>query len=386
MPKSTVLRFPITAREDEFFLLEVSPHGSKPLDLKLLGTEGEGVYLTRLRHRRIAEYKSATGHCTDAEWENILTATLIERKSIADIEIRADVLEDGAAIGLSFRKNIQGIKQRLGSLKLPARPENDSDVSNEISPFHWCVSILGEQAELQERAATSSAKIESWEHVVDELKDQLQELIKAKEDDETQLLEKFRDLLNEKKVKIRQQQRLLATANLNVEALAEVEQSGRRKPGISRSSKRKGSTEAGVNSDDEPDHDADLMEIDDKGSPQLDPEPDERVTTDDETEDEATTQSEEERNQKKPNVPKEKHRSGRTATRTKSSAVASEQNTAPEASSTRQVKAEPLSQQADDAPPAKRELPFMRNKKKAALPPKPAAEVDDDETGSEDEL
>lgn len=47
MSQVAVLRFPITGRENDFFILEVSPHGSKPLDVKLLGTEGEAVFVTK---------------------------------------------------------------------------------------------------------------------------------------------------------------------------------------------------------------------------------------------------------------------------------------------------------------------------------------------------
>lgn len=47
MSQVAVLRFPITGRENDFFILEVSPHGSKPLDAKLLGTEGEAVFVTK---------------------------------------------------------------------------------------------------------------------------------------------------------------------------------------------------------------------------------------------------------------------------------------------------------------------------------------------------
>ncbi|KXJ89682.1 hypothetical protein Micbo1qcDRAFT_234955 [Microdochium bolleyi] len=395
MAKAPVVRFPIAGREDDFFLLEVSPHGSKPLDLKLLGTEGEAVFVTRLRHRRVVEHKSSTGHCTDAEWEAILTAALVERKQVHDIEIRADVSKDGSAVGLSFRKNIQGITQRLGSIKIPERPEDDADESNEISPFHWCVAILGERAELEGRAASSTAKIEFLEHTVNELKDQLQEFIKAKEDDESQLLEKFRDLLNEKKVKIRQQQRLLASVDVGNQTVAESQYDSKRKASASRPSKRKVDGEGAVDSsDDDDDHDDDkrgnpnAMEVDSEHRPQGDPEADEQMTTDDdddETHDEASTESGDEQLQAKAQAAKSSSRNTRPAGR-KSSPAAPAKSATRSTRSTHGIKSEPASQQADDVPPAKRELPFMRKKKNAAPPPKAAPTNDDDETGSDDEL
>lgn len=64
---------------------------------------------------------------------------------------------------------------------------------------------------------TATSKVEGLESAVKELKDQLEELIEAKKSNETELLEKFRDLLNEKKVKIREQQRLLMANDVDVD-------------------------------------------------------------------------------------------------------------------------------------------------------------------------
>lgn len=41
-----VLRFSRSDRVGEFVLVNASPNGSKPLDLKLLATEGENPYAT----------------------------------------------------------------------------------------------------------------------------------------------------------------------------------------------------------------------------------------------------------------------------------------------------------------------------------------------------
>lgn len=58
--------------------------------------------------------------------------------------------------------------------------------------------------------AEVAAHARELETTVTELKAQLDELVTSKQDDETALLQKFRDLLNEKKVKIREQQKVLA--------------------------------------------------------------------------------------------------------------------------------------------------------------------------------
>ena len=42
-----ILRFPLADKGDEFFLLEATPYGSKPLDLKLRGSEGSAVFAAK---------------------------------------------------------------------------------------------------------------------------------------------------------------------------------------------------------------------------------------------------------------------------------------------------------------------------------------------------
>ena len=42
-----ILRFPVSEQGDEFFLLEATPYGSKPLDVKLRGSEGSAVFAAK---------------------------------------------------------------------------------------------------------------------------------------------------------------------------------------------------------------------------------------------------------------------------------------------------------------------------------------------------
>jgi hypothetical protein len=49
MAETPVLRFPIAGQEDGSFLLEVSSNGSRPLDLKLIGSESTAVYLVKCK-------------------------------------------------------------------------------------------------------------------------------------------------------------------------------------------------------------------------------------------------------------------------------------------------------------------------------------------------
>ncbi|KAL7624425.1 hypothetical protein AAE478_005989 [Parahypoxylon ruwenzoriense] len=362
MAEVRILRFPISGKENEYFLLEVSSNGPRPLDLKLIGSESTAVFTVKLRQKRIGDYKAPNSPCSEEEWEEILTSTLVNQQALSDIEIRADIEGDDSSVTLAFRKNIQGITKRLGSIPL------EEDEKTEISPFEWCVAAIGARSKVEEDLVAATARIRALEGSLKELRDQLDEFIKTKEEDETQLLEKFRDLLNEKKVKIRQQQRLLASADVDPEKLANVGGDQNTEGHVaqaSRASKRKIKEEPGSS-----DNEFEKMDVEEEGNDgraEPDMEEDEGSTTEDETMSGTSTDDDELA------LPTAKPRK-KQATVPKSSARAS---TSKKASTPRS------SEDDEEAPPPQRNLPFMRNKP-AAQARKPA---DDGETESdEDEL
>jgi hypothetical protein len=202
----------------------------------------------------------------------------------------------------------------------------------------------------------------------------LDELIQAKKDDESALLEKFRDLLNEKKVKIREQQRVIASAS--VDAIRPIKHESPQASGRghsaepSRAAKRKKAPV--VVNDDESDDGFEKMDVDQQN--------DQSVDRGLESEDQQTTEAE------------------RTASDTESEVEASASSrpsvgkmaatrTAEKQPELNLVKQEPDSQKEN--PPPKRAIPFATRKTKAAATaPKaaasrPAAESD---TDSDDEL
>ncbi|KAI2631588.1 hypothetical protein GGS21DRAFT_150495 [Xylaria nigripes] len=390
MAKPTVLRFPISGQSDGSFLLEVSSNGSRPLDLKLIGSESTAVFLAKLRHKKIDECKASPAHCTDEEWQQILISILVDLKPEPDIEVKADVQPDLTSVALSFRKNIQGITQRLGTIKLD---ENDK---TEISPFDWCVSAIASRTKAKEELVDVIAEIDSLKRSVSELKAQLDDFIITKEEDETQMLEKFRDLLNEKKLKIRQQQRLLSAAKVDPEKLATVslseENYTHRRPGLSRSAKRKALE---TNEDDESDDGFEKMDIDEKNvgdntstNNQLESDSDtdnHQPSTDNDMTETASDTDNDSPSQAKLKKRTEGSPPGRI---TKPKMSGSKQA----AQSSRNLRAAKQKQTAvasdlegddneDEAPPPPRHLPFTRSKQ-VEPPPKPA---DDDETQSDDD-
>ncbi|KAI0484206.1 hypothetical protein GGR56DRAFT_612775 [Xylariaceae sp. FL0804] len=365
MAGAPVLCFPVSGQENGSFLLEVSSNGSRPLDLKLIGSEGGAVFTTKLRHKRIDEHRAASGHCADEEWASILASTLVDQQPVPDVEIRADVQTGGSSVALSFRKNIQGITQRLGLIKLAA------DDTTEISPFDWCVSAIAAKARVAEDLAAATAKVTALEESADELKRQLDELIRAKDEDETLMLEKFRDLLNEKKLKIRQQQRLLASASVDPDKLANAgaghATQRRVAAGASRGQKRKAVIKEESDSSDDG---FERMEVDgaegsgDASSP-AQPESDDDNSQGASTEDDTPSEADSEEAEPAP-----------LATRSRTAADAVPPRRSARGASQQDTPA--------SSPPPKRVVPFQKGRKTA--PPPPKAADDDDETESDDEL
>jgi len=127
-------------------------------------------------------------------------------------------------------------QQKLGTISLP----HDED---EIDIFGWCGLALRERDTLRQEMEALKTKANDKDEEISKLKQSYAELVKMKDEHETQFLEKFSLILNEKKLKIRDQQRLLATATVDPAKVEAVEESRlatcSRSPGLSRRGKRK---------------------------------------------------------------------------------------------------------------------------------------------------
>lgn len=248
------------------------------------------------------------------------------------------------------------LKQRLGSITL-SHDENEA-----IELLEWCATAADAVVAGKAAASRAEAKARELESTVNDLKAQLDELVKTKADDETVLLQKFRDLLNEKKIKIREQQKVLATTSFqesnNAEA-AEPESEPEpvsaptrrgRKPAASRAGKRKATASA-------PKEESEDEEIA-ANEPHVKSEAEE--TEGQSTEDTASTAGED-----------------------------SDEEMVDEAAGAAQdPSSEPQSKgpgkKSAQQPPPKRDLPFMN--RKTAAGSKPAAGAANEETDSDDEL
>ncbi|EOD49504.1 putative dna double-strand break repair and vj recombination xrcc4 protein [Neofusicoccum parvum UCRNP2] len=229
-----------------YALVSVEPAGPQPLDVRLVGTEGENVFAASIRESQIKNFrdrKNKTGD--DHEWETILRDSLLnipaggdDARLLDNLEIVASVSDQ--RLNITVRKNIQGITQRLGAIPLA------EDRDTEIEFFEWTAIAVEAASAARDEARNLQNKYEAQQVTISELKSQLDDLIQAKHDHENALLAKFQELLNAKKLKIRDQQRLLAGAKVDPAAAAAVEHARGstrhtrpRKAGPSRASKRK---------------------------------------------------------------------------------------------------------------------------------------------------
>ncbi|KAG4285577.1 hypothetical protein FPRO06_06837 [Fusarium proliferatum] len=265
--QARVLKFPRSDDKSSFVLLQVTLKGSKQLDLKLVGTEGEEPYVASLKHDKVVSLRVKNCPASESEWQQILE-DLFHQVPLPDIQATATVQSE-KSISITIRKDIQGITQRLGSITL------DHDPDEAIELFDWCGASVEASASSKQTAAILSAKSSESEAVVAQLQLQLEELIKAKEEDETALLRKFRDLLNEKKLRIREQQQVLNTLSTNPSMAgqsqrsqaveASVQQPKPKKPirqaGKSRASKRKAPASRRLEESDDDDA-VDTMSVD----------------------------------------------------------------------------------------------------------------------------
>lgn len=100
-------------------------------------------------------------------------------------------------------------QQRLGAVTLK---QNDDEA---IELFEWSGIAVERGNSLADEISSLKTKYREAEETITKLNAQLEDLITAKNEHDDQLIAKFAKLLNEKKLKIRNQQRLLATANVN---------------------------------------------------------------------------------------------------------------------------------------------------------------------------
>lgn len=120
---------------------------------------------------------------------------------LRNLELSAHI--SGDQLILAFRKNISGIQQRVAELSL------QQDDNHELDTLAWVSTAVQRVNDVNRQFQTLQARRRDQDEVVRKLRQQLEELVQAKAEHEEELLEKLGRLLNAKKLKIRNQQRLI---------------------------------------------------------------------------------------------------------------------------------------------------------------------------------
>ncbi|EFW22848.1 hypothetical protein D8B26_006418 [Coccidioides posadasii str. Silveira] len=389
MAPERILRIPRSDSPEDFVLVKVSRSGKNELDLSLVATEGEDPYAGSVKTSQISKLRAKNYRGSDEEWSGILSYVFNQDEGAlksddwaAGLETIATVRsmgdedeEDGnKEVVITLRKRIDAITQRLGSITL----KQDDDQA--IQLFDWSGIAVARANSLSQEIVSLNAKYRDAENTINQLNSQLEELIQAKKEHDDQLVAKFAQLLNEKKLKIRNQQRLLAAAKIDPTKAAELEaaeaEKKPRKADVSRKSKRKAQAPP---SDSESEDAFDTMDVDTKDNDAANNQEEkaqedetatesDRPSTPDPLEDEETASEDEQPEVPAPVPSKSKER------------------TAPNDNKGGKSSA-PWTQEPASSPPPRRELPFTRRGRNAKPAPVVAERKRDEvETESDDEL
>ena len=311
-----------------------------------------------VRQKKARDLRSSRYTGSDEEWEIILRHVFLSTKDSAistelrqGLETVAAVVgkEDTRVLTITFRNRIDQITQKLGSIEL-------KETEEEIQLFDWATSAVDQDRSLQEEVSALRSKSEADQATITALQARITDLVKAKGEHEEQLISKFAVLLNEKKLKIRNQQRILSTAKVDEDKLTRLKltlDGTERQP-----DRRKRRAEADVEASDQEKHESDgfeTMDVDHLPNAVGD------ARSSRETTPETETQNEDE---------------AQPAT---STFVAEPQNSKP-------------SNAGSEAPPPSRSLPFVKEGAQKGIevtktrPPQPALGSDEETASEDDEL
>jgi hypothetical protein len=130
------------------------------------------------------------------------------------IEIVASIHSKGGDqskwfIDVEFRRNIAGIHQYLAKIRLGCDPTREIDI------FEWGAVAVDRNKLLSQRIDDVLGQLAEREKTISRLKNQLEEFQEVHKKDLDVMLDKFCEVLNMKKAKIRDQQRLLAVSKID---------------------------------------------------------------------------------------------------------------------------------------------------------------------------
>ncbi|KAL5047938.1 hypothetical protein BDW71DRAFT_205891 [Aspergillus fruticulosus] len=226
-PPPCVRRIRRSDEASSYVLLHAARSKSTRLEVAITATEGESPYTAILRQSEINELRAKNYQGTDDEWKKTILYVLgLQEEPAENLELPTGVEASASINGtgendkelvITVRKRIQTITQKLGSLILHQDEEQD------IELFEWTNLAITRADILEQRFNSLLDRFRTAESTIKLLNKQLEEFIRSKNQHEQQLFSGFVQLLNEKKLKIRNQQRLLASAKVDPEKLYKVQ-------------------------------------------------------------------------------------------------------------------------------------------------------------------
>ncbi|KAG2415760.1 hypothetical protein HFD88_006951 [Aspergillus terreus] len=344
VPFPRILRIPRSDDPASFALLHVNRTGN---DYTIAATEGETPYTGTVRQSQLKKLRAKNYQDSDEEWQRVISYVFGDKSHIAGNDTRAGIESSASIVGegdedkeliITIRKRIQGITQRLGSVSLK------QDDEQAIELFEWTGTAVARADVIEDQLSSLRDRYRAAEDTINRLNKQLEDFISAKHQHEEQLMTDFVQLLNEKKLKIRNQQRLLASANVDPEKLSDLQAAtfGRRRTPASKSRNSKRSARQMDAKESESEEGFEEMEVDQPQNRRDAQEPDE---TDDE--------------QRSTPQPLEDNEETATDDESSASAGGQDHENADAESSGKRLSARPAMKKSTEPPP-RRELPFAR--------------------------
>ena len=168
----------------------------------------------KVRQARVSKLRDKRNQLSDGQWEDVLSSTLLQRRIqgseagfLEQLEVLATLVKD--QLSITFRNNISGITQKLGEVIFI------KDESQELDIIRWAGTAVERSNRLDREVRDLTSKYDEQSKKLAMLNHQLEDMIRAKIEHESSLLQNFKELLNTKKLKIRDQQRLLASAKFD---------------------------------------------------------------------------------------------------------------------------------------------------------------------------
>lgn len=183
--------------------------------------------LTAVRHRSLKKLRAQSYDGSDKEWIDVLSCVFhtktpselgAAQKDNLDVTCSVSGKDPNGALSISFRNKVEDITQQLGKIELP-----QTDDTDDIDLFGWTEQAVGKRGDLEGDVTRLQENVKARDRIVATLQKQIDELVVAKAEHEQQLLSKFSTLLNEKKLKIRNMQRILSTAQTDQKKLKEMQ-------------------------------------------------------------------------------------------------------------------------------------------------------------------